>query len=170
MPTYTRTLILIRHAHRDTSNRNLDNGLSDKGQKQVKRLVKYFQKRFRYEEWSVSNIKFESSPKLRCVQTLQPLAQIVGSQVIEQAELSEQNPNESFAKFQARLQNYLKRWIESDIPVLVVCGHGDTLPLMVFHLLGTAVDFKKAGFLELEWESGQAHLKQYIPSLKLFYD
>lgn len=99
-----------------------------------------------------------------------PLAQILGKQAVEREELSEQNENESFAKFQARLHKYLKDWIESNDPVLIVCGHGDTLPLMVFHLLGTAVDFKKAGFLELAWEAGQAHLKQYIPTLKVFYD
>lgn len=170
MPTPAKTLLLIRHAHRDTSNRNLDNGLSDKGQKQVRRLIKYFQKRFKYEKWPVGQILFESSPKLRCVQTLAPLAQILSTEMKEQPQLLEQSAGESFAKFQSRLHAYIQAWIESPEQVRIICGHGDSLPLMVYHLLGAAVEFKKGGFLEIEWESGQAHLKQYIPSLKAFYD
>lgn len=165
-----KTLILIRHAHRDTSQRELDNGLSEKGQRQTRRLVKYFQKRFRHEDWGADEVQFESSPKVRCLETLSPIAQIMGKTVNLEPRLTEQKPQEGFARFQARLQDYLKSWTESSASVTLICGHGDALPLMTYHLLGAAVDFKKAGFLELQWEAGQAHLKQFIPSLKPFFE
>ncbi len=170
MSSGIKTLILIRHAHRDTDEREQDNGLSEKGLKQVSRLAKYFQKRFKFEEWQASDLNFESSEKVRCVQTLQPVAQLMGRAPHIHPGLMEQTPGESFAKFQARIENYLREWSESKALVTMACSHGDVLPLMTYKLVGAAVDFKKAGFVEIEWEAGQAQIKQAIASLKPFYE
>ena len=93
----------------------------------------------------------------------------MGQAVHIQDGLMEQSSSESFSKFQVRIQAYIQHWIESKVGVQFVSSHGDVLPLLTYHLIGAAVDFKKGGFVELEWEAGQAHIKQVIPSLKAFY-
>src|SRR6185312_11499052 len=42
----TKTLVLCRHAHRDNSRRELDNGLTDKGREQAKNIRRFFGDRF----------------------------------------------------------------------------------------------------------------------------
>lgn len=64
--------ILIRHAHRDTADRAQDNGLSKKGREQAKRLRKYFEERFPEGE---GDLVLVTSPKKRCVETIEPIAE-----------------------------------------------------------------------------------------------
>ena len=56
----SKTLVFIRHSHRDNTQRELDNGLSEKGQDQAKAIRRFFMDRFAAEKfdqglWLVSN-------------------------------------------------------------------------------------------------------------------
>src|SRR5262245_33981006 len=68
-----KTLILIRHGHRDNSRRELDNGLTEKGQSQAKNIRRFFAERFSGDEIG-KGLWLVSSPKVRCMETLQPTA------------------------------------------------------------------------------------------------
>ncbi len=69
-------IILIRHAHRETgADRDRDNGLSEKGQKQAKNVAKFFKE---YSSKTDTNPNtLYSSPKLRCQETLAPLSKLL---------------------------------------------------------------------------------------------
>lgn len=160
-----KTLVLIRHAHRDNSVRSRDNGLSDKGRLQARWLRKYYSQRFKKDElaWLVS------SPKKRCLETIEPIAMYANLAIDVNPDLIEQGDNESRQRFEARVQRYLQDWMQLPQELTLICSHGDWLPCAVFHLLGLQTELKKGSWLELEW-SGKAELKCMIPSFKQFYD
>jgi len=162
-------LIFVRHAHRDTADRSLDNGLSPKGEKQAKWLKRFVESRFERKEWQDLRAQVLSSPKRRCIETVAPFAETLGSPAQKRSELDEQKTGESFAHFNDRIHEFLHWAVADGPPLLVVCSHGDWLPLAVFHLLGAAVEMKKGSWLEIEWDQGRGRLRWYVPSFKFFY-
>lgn len=165
----SKTLVFIRHAHRDNTVRSKDNGLSDKGKSQARALKKFFADRFDKPEslWLVS------SPKKRCLETLAPISSIGRYEIDINPDLDEQAAGEDMVKFEQRMQHFLREWRQMPQEITLVCSHGDWLPLAVFHILGLKCDFKKGAWLELEWEasqaaSGGAQLKWFIPTFKAF--
>jgi broad specificity phosphatase PhoE len=164
----TKTLVLCRHGHRDTSRRELDNGLSEKGREQAKNIKRFLTERFDAEDLR-QGIWFASSPKLRCVETILPAAKAVGREVDSHPDLDEQGSKEPSSAFEARIQRFLNEWTASTVGVTVVCSHGDWLPLVAHRLIGIPQDFKKGAWLEIEWVSGEAFLKWYVPSFRVFY-
>jgi broad specificity phosphatase PhoE len=164
-----KTLVLIRHAHRDTETRALDNGLSEKGQMQARWLRKYFLERFaKCSEGEYENIWFVSSPKVRCRESLAPMASAAKLKLDINPDLLEQKSTENAAAFERRVLHFLGEWQRMPQPLTIVCSHGDWLPIAVFRLLGCKIDFKKASWLEIEWDS-HAQLKSFIPGFKSFY-
>ncbi|NJL24381.1 MAG: histidine phosphatase family protein [Calothrix sp. SM1_5_4] len=137
-----KTLILIRHAHRDTTRRELDNGLDEKGREQARFLKRFFSERFSVGEVN-SGLWLVSSPKLRCVETLLPLARSLERPVDIHPELSEQAVKESRQSLERRVHAFLHEWTNSSIPLTLLCSHGDWLPVAVYHLLGLRQEFKK---------------------------
>jgi broad specificity phosphatase PhoE len=71
----TELIVFLRHAHRDKPIPDKDNGLSDKGRKQVEDLLKDFKK------GKIPKARiFWSSPKIRCQETLEPLSEVNGAE------------------------------------------------------------------------------------------
>lgn len=164
-----KTLILIRHAHRDTTERALDNGLSDKGREQAKSIRRFVESRFDVAELIKEGIWIVSSPKLRCVETLQPMAKSLNRPVDAHPELEEQKDRESQTAFENRIRRFLEEWGQSQVAWTFVCSHGDWLPLATMQLLGFRQDFKKGSWFEVERDDVTCGLKWYIPSFKPFY-
>jgi broad specificity phosphatase PhoE len=124
-------LVFIRHAHRDTSLRSRDNGLSDKGHKQARALVRIFEERVKAE---ASKIKLFSSPKKRCIETLERIADVDDLKIEISPLLDEQLDGESDTKFRARVtefMNQVKSKYKNDDDWVLVCSHGDWLPLVL---------------------------------------
>jgi len=165
-----KTLVLIRHGHRDTSRRELDNGLSDKGKDQARWLKRFFSDRFG-ELTSPEGIWLVSSPKKRCQETLQPIAKALGRDLDIHPELDEQNPREPFMQLQGRVQDFIKEWRASQAQVTLVASHGDWLPIAAETLLGQSFDFKKGCWFEVQLEplDGTIRLRWYVPSFKPIY-
>lgn len=163
-----KTLVLIRHGHRDNSQRELDNGLDDKGREQAKALRRFFTERFSGPDLE-QGLWLVSSPKLRCVETLQPLAKSVARPVDKHPSLDEQSAKETGRDFETRVQGFLREWMESKVALTLVCSHGDWLPVASQQLLGISQAFKKGAWLELEWVSGAGELRWYVPSFKYFF-
>ena len=135
----TKTLIVIRHAHRDKKEgRELDNGLSAKGRKQARQALAFFKKRFK----GVRGQLF-SSPKKRCVETLAPIARYARTKVTVDPELDEGG------NLEGKAQRFLQRWHDSPAELTVISSHGDWIPVFTEIALGTSIDISKGGWLEL---------------------
>ncbi len=163
----SRKLIILRHAHRDTSDRNLDNGLSSKGLKQVDLLKKYFQVRIN-EDAELKKCVFLSSPKKRCLDTLEPLSKLVNSSATVNEDLNEQSEKEKFASVEQRVHRFIHWWSNKGPEILMISSHGDILPLLALHMLGTSFDIKKGSWLEIDQRNHHAELICYIRSFKFW--
>lgn len=165
-----KTLILVRHAHRDNSHRELDNGLTEKGKKQAQWVRKFALGRMKEENWDKGKIQLISSPKVRCVETLEPLGKSLELKVQASADLIEMQNRETVEQMDQRIHRFLRDWTSKSMPITIICSHGDWLPLAAFHLLGVSIDFKKGTWAEIEWHEGRAHLQWIVRSFKPFYD
>ncbi len=145
----TKTLVLIRHAHRDIDNRLKDNGLSARGFDQVKKLVKFYINRFE----GAKPILY-SSPKKRCQETITPIAKEAAVKYTIDERLDEHAGNENTALFMARMEEFLDVWKYEGPALTVLCSHGDWIPIAVQKLTGRAVDLKKCGWIEIEYNEG----------------
>ncbi len=147
-----RTLILVRHAHRETGGRDKDNGLSARGKVQARLICRYFKSRFPKEIPVLL-----SSPKLRCIETLLPLSDKLGVEMKVLELVKEQDG--ATKPFVLRVEKFFKWWKTKGPPLLVVCSHGDWIPLFTQKALGTSIDLKKGGWAELELEPSQLRLR-----------
>ena len=146
-------LILIRHAHRNTDEPTRDNGLSDKGFDQVKKLVKFARERL-----AGSNPAFFCSPKKRCQETLSPLAKELGGKMLIEERLTEHGVGESMPLYLARIEEFLDFWKYDGPDTSVICSHGDWIPIAIQKLTNAKVGIKKAGWVEIEYDGGEAYL------------
>jgi broad specificity phosphatase PhoE len=138
-------LIFVRHAHRDTARgRQRDNGLSKKGRRQALAVRNFFQSRFGKN----TEAALLSSPKRRCLETLQPLADLLGTEIQVQSDLEERQPKESLPKFGKRVQQVCGTLRKSRERVVVVCSHGDWLPTACEKITGLAIHLNKGGWME----------------------
>lgn len=144
-----KTLVIIRHAHRTLEDRDRDNGLSERGQDQVKKLVKFYQNRF-------AGLKpvFMTSPKKRCIETISPLAIVAGAKVANIDERLDEQGHDSTGVFIARIQEFLDVWKYEGQALTVICSHGDWIPTAVQKLIGRSVSLKKCGWVEIDCEEG----------------
>jgi broad specificity phosphatase PhoE len=151
-------LVLIRHAHRSTEDRTRDNGLSEKGHEQTKRLVKFARERLESDSDSFGKIEFLSSPKKRCRETLGPVADAIKSKVTIEPLLDEHHPGETASLFTSRVQEFLEKWKAQGSDLSVLCSHGDWIPLAVQLLTGAKIGLKKAAWCEIEYTGGECFI------------
>lgn len=124
MPIY-----LVRHAHAGSRSAwigdDRDRPLSDKGHAQARAIAA------RLAAGSPPVIL--SSPHLRCVQTLEPLAESCGLTVVREPRLQEDSPLElSLAA------------LEDAPDGAVLCSHGDVIPDVVNGLIRRGMDMRDA--------------------------
>lgn len=137
-------IVFVRHAHRDTSERSSDNGLSEKGHKQVTELVKT------YENGDLpEGATFWTSPKLRCKETLGPIAKAAGQQTRIEAMLDEQHGDETHEKFRKRIRDLIAKAEKAPSPVYL-CSHGDFIPEAISVMAGVHKDLSKGEAVILE--------------------
>jgi len=138
-------LIFIRHAHRDTEIHSRDNGLSDKGKKQVRQVVRFSQNR------ELEDGLFLSSPKVRCVETITPVAEALKSEIQIDARLGEGGTSADLVSF--------VDWWKYEAPDLTIAwSHGDVIPMLVEKITGGMISIKKAGWCEIELVGREAYL------------
>lgn len=148
-----KTLVILRHAHRDNSVATADNGLSERGRAQAQALKHYFQTRLQEAAFS-GDLEFLSSPKLRCQQTIEPLAQVAEQRVSIDQGLNEQTRSrEDEEGFEARIAQWLSDWTASDKSgATIICSHGDWIPLALRVAVGHSRDIEKGSWSELTWD------------------
>jgi broad specificity phosphatase PhoE len=169
-------LILIRHAHRDTADRSFDNGLSKKGKKQAQFLLSKYQSSFGKNRHVGAPAILLSSPKLRCVETLEPLSKKYRTKLTTTTDLLEHQAGESKRVFDARIDAVKKQVVglmkrSVDEPFLhrpfVICSHGDWLEEAVKIWSGASVPCSKGSWVEFEVASGIFVLKTVMQSSDL---
>jgi broad specificity phosphatase PhoE len=152
-------LILIRHAHRDTDEgRSRDNGLSEKGQDQVKRLLRFVTSKVEDSE----EVVVFSSPKKRCQETIMPIAKAFKVQCLIDGRVNEHGVSESARDYSLRMDDFLEFWKKECPETTIVCSHGDWIPTAVHKLTGAKIGLKKAGYVEMEWLDPDVYLTWII--------
>jgi len=131
-------LFLVRHAHRDNTVRSKDNGLTEKGRRQARALLKYIAL-----TEDIAALDFVSSPKVRCYETIEPIARAAGSRIKTSAHLQERQKQENTAQFNGRLQKFISWWQATPSTHVLACSHGDVLPALAQMLVGGKLEFKK---------------------------
>lgn len=150
-------IFLVRHAHAGSSANwpGPDSGrpLSDRGQLQAKRIAEAL-----FADGATAVV---SSPFLRCVQTVGPLAMMLGGEVEESMDLAEGAAGDRAA-----------RLLTTAPDGTVLCTHGDVLHELLGFLaaVGAPVDpglqFEKGAVLRLEREGNRITSAQYEPPEK----
>lgn len=139
----TKILIVTRHAHRDVTLRSIDNGLSEKGRLQAIALKNYFS-----EKYSRFKGEIFSSPKVRCIETLQPIAE---PKILDL--LNERQDAESQRDFVDRVDRFRLQWLSGETPETLICSHGDWIPSFFKLALGSNLDLRKGGLAEIQFEN-----------------
>ncbi len=154
-------LVLVRHAHRDRLEGESDNGLSAKGLKQAKAVRRFFKRRYGRAEPAIF-----SSPKVRCIETLEPLARWLNVPIERLAELDEGGSLDG--KIRAFRDHFVSLESPSrhpDEPELVVaCSHGDWIPRAIELWTGTEIFLDKGGWAELRWTDDKLELAWVVQS------
>lgn len=151
-----KTLVMIRHAHRSKKlGRDLDNGLSDKGIKQAERLGSFYASRF-----GEVRALLLSSPKRRCIETLEPIARETSSKIREWKCLDEEGD------IPHKIETFLTDWEKHHDPLTLLCSHGDWIPEFFQRELKIAVDLEKGAWAELEKSANGWRLNWLIQDFK----
>lgn len=151
----SKTLILVRHAHRDTdAGKSRDNGLSPRGKKQAQKVADFFHGRFPEE-----SPLLVSSPKRRCIETLAPIVDGREDKVHIDKLLDEEGELESKA------HKFIDWWVNIATDLVVACSHGDWLPVAIKQLTGAQVEMKKGAWIEIRREDDENYLEWLVQRL-----
>jgi 8-oxo-dGTP diphosphatase len=151
-------IFVVRHAHAgnrsDWSGPDDKRPISAKGVLQADQLARYLRKR--------GATQIFTSPSLRCVQTVAPLAHRLNTHHIDLPELAEGAAPEGAAAL-----------VRTAAEGTVICSHGDVLQALVGHLAahGAPVDPKtviqKAAIWQLKMHDGRVRKAKYVPPPQL---
>jgi broad specificity phosphatase PhoE len=148
-------LIVVRHAHRDKLDGGAaDNGLSEKGTKQALRVARYYRRL--YGEQAP---RLVSSPKRRCIETLDPLAKDYHLTLEVNALLDEGDG------LLSKIHRFLTWWESCDDRVVLICSHGDLIPALFRQAIGKKIELDKGGWSELVLEGDKFRLRSLIQKL-----
>ena len=147
-------IFVVRHAHAGSSSAwkgpDDERPLSDRGHLQAKRIAEAL--------FADGATTVMSSPYLRCVQTVSPLASMLDMDVEQSPELVEGAGGSGAA-----------RLVMAAVEGTVLCSHGDVLHDLVGRLaaagapLGTWMQFEKAAVLRLERDGSRIVSARYDP-------
>ena len=125
----------------------MDNGLSERGKAQSLEIAETL-----FAKLSAGKKPLIlSSSKNRCVETVAPLAGLIGVDVEISPLLMEQVYGESEQSFLGRIDSFISEWKSSMPDVVIACSHGDVLPLMIEKISGTQRDLFKGEWVELKF-------------------
>jgi broad specificity phosphatase PhoE len=159
-----KTLILVRHAHRDKALPDADNGLSDRGKKQASLLSKYFKRAF-----DDARPEIYSSPKKRCIETVEKIAKRAEREIQIVDCLNE---SETQADLIRRVTEFMRLLQQSRAPLIVASSHGDWIPVFLDKILGIPIDLEKGAWAQLELNSktGENRLVELIQDFSFLSD
>jgi broad specificity phosphatase PhoE len=120
--------LFVRHAHRDKVAHRIDDGLSDKGHRQGRKLLEYLEAHFAKERAALKHIY--SSPKPRCLETAHYVSRWQHLEIEMLPSIDEQGIDESNKVFEARMDKLFER-IQKSQDSCAYVSHGDVLPALL---------------------------------------
>lgn len=136
-------IFLVRHAHRAFSPEQ-DPPLTSRGHQQATRLKEYF-----LDELQLSEFYLASSPKKRCLQTVDPLVDYLKARRQEESFFILDSLDQGATS--EKIAHFLK-WLDHHSPnILIVCSHADWLPDFVEKTANQTASFEKGQVLEMDW-------------------
>lgn len=84
------------------------------------------------------------------METIEGISKRARQETIASEELVEKKAGETVQQFGKRVQKFLGKLEDSSTETVVVCGHGDWLPLAVQQLCGAQIDLKKGAWVEIQ--------------------
>lgn len=159
-----RKLILVRHAHRETKDRRLDNSLSEKGWKQEALLRAHFFERCK--NIPPKELDFQSSPKTRCVETIEALSKCLEKKLHIENLLTERQADEDSKAFQSRIDQFIDKFKSSEALIVFACSHGDLIPEIVRTTADIHLHIGKAGWVELSLEKNKWKIDELVAHWK----
>lgn len=165
----TKTLVIVRHAHRNKDKgRSADNGLSLKGHLQTKWIRLFFKRVYSDQKLAEQKIIVYSSPKQRCIETVEGVAKRYGTRVEIFPLLDEQLEAENPVSFRKRIDRFIRWWQEEAPEFCVVCSHGDWIPLFLQKATGVVGKVGKGGIIELAIEkSKNTSIVWFLPHIEV---
>lgn len=160
---HKRTLILVRHAHRDTdAGRSRDNGLSEKGRAQAVLIQTLFNK-----EFPGATARLITSPKARCRETLEPLAAALRVAIETEPLLLEGGEKAAGAPdpLDERIDLFFSDWIQRAEPLTVACSHGDWIPEFLARYASIETELKKGAWAELVHDPAHSETRLTLRAL-----
>lgn len=133
-------VLVIRHAHRDTQKGvEVDNGLSEKGLIQAKKIKEYVELKFGNQKPFII-----SSPKKRCIETVEPIAsknnlEIKISQLLDEG-----------GDVEGKVEQFISQVKTSKESLLIICSHGDIIPSLLEKMVHVSVEVSKGGMVRIE--------------------
>jgi broad specificity phosphatase PhoE len=159
----TKTIIIVRHAHRDKPHgRKADDGLSPKGKKQARALTKFLAKHLDQRP------RILTSPKARCQETIEPIAEKLkvkfdcAKELMEHGDFDQQESEEQFRR---RVADFCDSQMATPSPLTILCSHGDWIPVALEHLTGLELSLKKGGWAEIKIQNETPHLTWLVQGL-----
>jgi broad specificity phosphatase PhoE len=148
-----KVLILVRHAHRSVEDRRADNGLSEKGKLQREILTEHIEQLLPKGPMKVSLV---SSPKKRCLETLEKLASRLNLKIEIEKKLEEGALNRS------SLKDFLREMIQSPSDAVVACSHGDVIPSLLEIACGHPLELSKGSLVVLRITEDEEFLLEWL--------
>lgn len=133
----------------------MDNGISERGAQQVDALVEYW-----IPKIQTQHALCLSSPKLRCIETIGPLAAALSTGVEVDPRLDEQrsSPPEGNVAYGARLGGFIQWWQQQAPTLTIACSHGDWIPDVVDLLVGEQIAIGKGCWVEVNRQANERYL------------
>ena len=153
-----KVLVVVRHAHRTQGGVDSDNGLSKKGQKQAEQIYKYYRASFGKRKPVIF-----TSPKKRCVETIQKIAKKFSIEPIQSDILDEGGDLGKKAIL------FMSQWSKSRDLFTLICSHGDFIPLLLEKMIGARIQLDKGGLAEIEMNQERPDLRYIIQNFDFIY-
>ncbi len=156
--TENKLIIIIRHAHRSKKvGPDEDNGLSKKGFVQAKQIQNHFNRVFGKEVPVII-----SSPKRRCIETVERIAIERGSEVICSSQLDEGGD------LKKKTNLFIKQLSNMKAPLVVACSHGDIIPILIKGLIGVELILDKGAWAQFEYEEDDFNLRWIFQNFNFY--
>lgn len=99
------------------------------------------------------------------METVGPLGDLCGVEIKTLATLREQGLFESHPRFRTRTARAVDSLQRDLSPLMIICSHGDWIPIAMEHLTGARLRLKKGGWIQVELTSPPrlASLRQTLP-------
>lgn len=153
------SLILLRHAQRQ----GLDDALTEHGKRQVEERGHFFFQVFG------DQMDLMSSPKQRCLQSLETLGSLCKKPLQINEDLSERLDFEDSKAFEKRVQNALEsRLSKSSWATTIICSHSDWLFVGAKYLLDLQIQFLEGSWIHLVRDQSKWILKDFVSTDKDF--